>query len=206
MKVILTEKVNTLGNVGEIVNVSPGHARNYLIPSKLAVLADEKNTKKLENHKRVLAKKISEQKQLAEGLKKKVDGVVLELVKKVGANGRLFGTVTTSELSRELAEKEIEIERRLLIVDQPIKSVGSYTVKAKLFSGVEGEFQVKVVMDPKQAEELKAAQAAAEKRAADKKKKAAESKESSEKTESDAAATLTEEEKLTQEANKILRS
>ena len=96
MKVILTKRVPTLGNIGEIANVSQGYGRNYLIPNGMAVLADDSHKKEFENHKRRLTKKIDEEKSAALGMKKKIDGTVIELVKKVGANGRLFGTVPCS--------------------------------------------------------------------------------------------------------------
>ena len=154
MKVILTEKVKSLGNIGEIVNVSPGHARNFLFPRKLGLFANEKNQRVLENQKRALGKKIQEEKKEAIGIKKKLDGLEIVLTKKVGANGKLFGTVTSSEVSKELAKREIGVERRLLVIETPIKSVGAFTIKAKIFQDVVSEFQVKVEMDPKQLEEL----------------------------------------------------
>ena len=202
MKVILVEKVPTLGNVGEIVNVSQGYGRNFLIPNKKAVLADDAHKSELENSKKRLKKKMDEEMKEALSIKKKVDGLSLELVKKVGASGKLFGTVTTSELSKHLGEKGIVVERRVLSVSDPIKKVGSYVVKAKLFTGVEAEFTVKVSMDPKQAEELKAKQEKA-KKDAEKKKEAQDSKEEGPKEES---RELTEEEKLKAEADKVLRS
>lgn len=164
MKVILTEKVPALGNVGEIVNVSAGHGRNYLIPNKLAVLADESNKKELAAQQKRLAKKIEEQKSIAVATKKKIDGLVVELTKKVGGSGKLFGTVTNTEIAKELAAKEIEIERRLITIATPIKGLGTFDLKAKLFEDVVAEFQVKVVMDPEQAKELKEKQAAANKK------------------------------------------
>ncbi|MCY4643577.1 MAG: 50S ribosomal protein L9 [Bacteriovoracales bacterium] len=154
MKVILTEKVKSLGNIGEIVNVSAGYARNFLLPKSLAVFADEKNQKVLENQKRALRKKIDEQKEKALDTKKKLDGLEIQLVKKVGANGKLFGTVTTLEISQELSRRELDVEKRLLIIESPIKAVGSFPIKAKLFQDIVSEFQVKVEMDPKQLEEL----------------------------------------------------
>lgn len=169
MKVILTEKVPALGNIGEIVNVSAGFGRNFLIPSKKAVLADESNKKVLENEQKRLAKKIAEEKSAAEALKAKLDGVTLELVKKVGGNGNLFGTVTTAEVAKELAANGIVVERRVLVIETPIKTLGSFDVKAKLFKDVEATFKVKIEMDPKQAEELKKMQAAAAKKKAAKK-------------------------------------
>jgi large subunit ribosomal protein L9 len=195
MKVILTEKVSTLGNVGEIVNVSAGFGRNYLIPSKKAVLADEGNKKVLDNEQKRLAKKVAEQVGEAQALKAKLDGVTLELVKKVGGNGSLFGTVTTGEIAKELANNGIEIERRIIHMDNSIKNLGSYEVKAKLFKDVEAIFKVKIEMDPKQAEELKKKQetAAARKKAKKEAKSeetavdaSEEAVESSESTESDA--------------------
>ncbi|MBL6991191.1 MAG: 50S ribosomal protein L9 [Bacteriovoracaceae bacterium] len=171
MKVILTENISTLGNVGEMVNVSKGHARNYLIPNNFAVLADETNKKQFEDNKRRLALKIAEEKNKALEIKKKIDGQTLELTKKVGGNGRLFGTVTNTELAKEFSEKGVEIDRRQISIEKPIKTLGSFEVKAKVFTDVEAVFNVKVAMDPKQAQEEKAKQAAAAKRASEKKKK-----------------------------------
>lgn len=206
MKVILTERVKALGNVGEIVNVSAGHARNFLLPNGFAVLADEGNKKALENQKRALNKKVEAQKNEANALKSKLDSVKLQLVKKVGASGRLFGTVTSSDLSKELEKLGYDVERRLILVDTPIKAIGNYKVRAKLFSGVEATFEVQVQMDPAQAEELKAKQAEAERKAAEKKAR----REAGEEAPVEAAAAeptveKTEEQKLKEEADKILR-
>jgi large subunit ribosomal protein L9 len=155
MKVVLLDNVKSVGNVGDIVNVSPGHARNFLVPRGLALIADEGNQKSIEQQKKMLAKQVAEHKSGAEDLQKKIDGLVLEFVKKVGQNGKLFGSITTRELADELGQKGVEVERRHLTTSNPIKSVGSYEVKASLFEGVVANFQVKVVMDPAQAEELK---------------------------------------------------
>lgn len=202
MKVILKERVKTLGNVGEIVNVSAGHARNYLIPNGLAVLADESNKAQSAHYEKMLAKKVAEQKANAEATAKAVNGVKIELVKRCGASGKLFGSVTTQELSEELSKLGHDVERRHLVLDKPIRDLGEYEVVAKVFNGIETTFNVSVTMDPKQAEENKkkaeelAAIKAAQEEAA---KKAAE-----EGTPVDGE--LSEEEKLKQEANKILRA
>ena len=108
MKVILTEKVPFLGNVGEIVSVSAGHARNYLIPRKLAVTADESNKRQLEDGQKRLSKKINEYKKAAEDIKKRIDGQHIELFKKVGGSGKLFGSVTNTELAKELEKQKQE--------------------------------------------------------------------------------------------------
>lgn len=164
MKVILTDKVKTLGNLGEILSVTAGFARNFLFPRKLAVLADESHSKILENQKRALKKRIDSEKKRAEELGSKLKGLTLDFTRRVGANGKLFGTITTTELAKILHERGVDVERRLLHLDIPIKGLGTFDVKAKLFSGVEQIFKVKVVMDPAQAEEIKKREELARKR------------------------------------------
>jgi large subunit ribosomal protein L9 len=171
MKVILTERVRTLGNVGEIINVSQGYGRNYLIPRQLAVLADESNQKQLANQNKALAKKIEAEKNVALEMKSKLDGMEIELVKKVGASGKLFGTVTNTELSKFLGEKGLDVERRYIVIETPIKNLGTFDINVKLFTGVEATFSVKVSMDLAQAAELKKKQELAEQRAAARKAK-----------------------------------
>ncbi len=205
MKVILTEKVPTLGNVGEIVNVSPGYARNYILPNSLGVLADAGHKRELEEQKKRIAKKMTEEKDAAIALKGKIDGLVLEMTKKVGVSGKLFGTVTTTELSKELADKEIAVEKRLLSLEKPIKALGVFDVKAKLFSDVDAIFKVKVVIDPKQAKELEEKEARAVEARAAKKAAAKLAAESGEDTKEEEVP-LTEEQRLKAEADKILRS
>ena len=170
MKVILIEKVKALGNIGEIVNVSAGFARNFLVPRKFALVADEKNAAVVKDKQKALAKKVGEEKKAAEAIKAKLQGTTLELIRKVGTNGRLFGAVTNSDLAKELETKGISIERRMITIEGAIKALGTYDVKAKLFNDVVAEFQVKVAIDAAQAEELKRLQAEAQKRNADKKK------------------------------------
>ena len=182
MKVILTEKVPKLGNVGEMVKVSVGHARNYLLPNRLAVIASDSNKSELENNKRSLQKKIQAEKDLAIGIKEKLDGMKVEVSKKVGGSGKLFGTVTTQEIASILSGKGVEIEKRLIAIEKPIKGLGLFDIKAKLFSDVESIFQVSVTMDPEQAkEEKKKLEVAAKKKSKDKNKKNSDDKE--EKTE-----------------------
>ena len=190
MKVILTDNVKKVGSVGEIVNVSTGFARNYLIPKKFAVVADERNSNLLEEKIKRLGKKINERLQFAGEIKKKLDGFKLEINKKVGGSGRIFGTVTMLEIASALEAKEIEVEKKYLTVDRPIKSLGTYDVKAKLFKDVEATFQVIVVIDPKQAEELKAKAASLAKSKKNKKKVEKEK----EKVESESEAEVTNEE------------
>lgn len=204
MKLILTEKVPTLGNIGEIVNVSNGYARNYLLPNGFAMLADDTNKKLLAAQQKSLSKKIAAQKAEAEAVKAKIEGLTIELIKKVGASGKLFGTVTNAELAKELETRGFNVERRVIALEAPIKALGTYTVRVKLFSDVEAKFTVKVVIDPKQAEELKLAQEEALKAAEARKKAAAEAKENN--TEVNTTAELTEEQRLKAEVDRLLRS
>ncbi|MBF0366019.1 MAG: 50S ribosomal protein L9 [Oligoflexia bacterium] len=155
MKLILKEHVKTLGNVGDVVNVSVGYARNFLIPKKLAVIADEQNKKFVEDQKRRLLKKINGQRDQATVIKKQIDGLSIELVKRVGGNGKLFGAVTGNELVNELRSKSIEIERRWINMDAPIKELGDFDITVKIFADVEASFKLKVSVDPKQIDELK---------------------------------------------------
>lgn len=204
MKVILTEKVPALGNIGEIVNVSAGHARNYLVPNGLAMVADDSNKKLLAAQQKSLGKKVQAQRDAAIEIKKKVEGMTLDLIKKVGASGRLFGTVTNAELSKELENRGVSIERRLIHLESPIKGLGTFNAKAKIFGDVEATFKVKVSIDPKQAEELKVAQEEALKASEARKKAAADLKASGETA--TPVAEMTEEQRLKMEVDKLLRS
>jgi large subunit ribosomal protein L9 len=204
MKVILTERVNTLGNIGEIVNVSNGYARNYLIPNSFAVLADEANTKQLNHQQKVLAKKMMEEKNAASTAAKAIEGKTLEFVRRVAGSGKLFGTVSNLEIAKELSTDEVTVEKRMIVVTNPIKALGTFEMKARLFDGVEASFKVNVTLDPAQAEEMKKKQ-----EDADKKKAAAAEAAANGETEevvTEEAKELSEEEKLKEEANRILRS
>jgi large subunit ribosomal protein L9 len=204
MKVILTERVPTLGNIGEIVNVSAGHARNYLLPNGFAMIADDSNKRLLIAQQKSLATKMKAQKDAANEVKKKIEGLTLELIKKVGASGKLFGTVTNAELSKELLAKGFDVERRQIQLETPIKGLGIFNAKAKLFNDVEATFKIKVAIDPKQAEELKKAQEEAVKNAEAKKiaQEAAKAAGLSEVP----VAEMTEEQRLKAEVDKLLRS
>ena len=172
MDIILLDKVANLGGLGDKVVVKSGYARNFLFPKKLAILADEKNSNVLKDKQKALAKKIAAEKDVALAVKKKLEGVTVELIKKVGANGRLFGAVTSQEIVKEVEKLGVSLERRLLQFDGSIKSLGTYDVKAQLFNDVVANFKLKVAIDAAMAEELKKQQAEAQKRNAEKKAKA----------------------------------
>jgi large subunit ribosomal protein L9 len=198
MKVILTQKVQHLGSVGEIVNVTAGYARNFLIPKSYAVLADEKNKKALENQKKKLTKIIEAEKKAAEEVAKKIKGITLEFTKRITGSGTLFGTITTNDIAKVLNEKELAVEKRQIVIETAIKTLGTFEATAQLFKDVEAKFNIKVVIDPKQAEEIKKREEAALKKkkdAAAKKEAAAEAGE-----EADAEKAEGEEEAKTEES------
>ena len=146
MKVILLEDVKKLGKKDEIIEVSSGYARNFLIPNKKAIVADNVNLNKLEGKK----SKESHIKELslehAKEIKKIIEKETLVIKAKKGKDDRLFGTITNSEISKELKKKyDIDIERKKIIVETPIKIVGEYIIIIKLEQGVIADLKVDIV-------------------------------------------------------------
>lgn len=145
MKVILQQDVKGQGKKGQMVNVSDGYARNFLFPKKLAVeaSADNVNTMKLQEKARLA--KLAEEKAQAEAVAEQLKELTVRIVAKGGNGGRLFGAVTTKEISDELkAQHGIDINKAKLVLDEPIKSFGGYELKAKLGHDVTGTVKVVV--------------------------------------------------------------
>lgn len=146
MKVILLEDVKKLGKKDEIIEVSSGYARNFLIPNKKAIVADNVNLNKLEGKK----SKESHIKELslehAKEIKKIIEKETLVIKAKKGKDDRLFGTITNSEISKELKKKyNLDIDRKKIIVENPIKIVGEYIITIKLEQGVIADLKVDIV-------------------------------------------------------------
>ncbi|MCY4381038.1 MAG: 50S ribosomal protein L9 [Proteobacteria bacterium] len=144
MKVILTAFVKNLGTIGDIVKVKDGYGRNYLIPTGLAVLASNKNQAELEHHRNLLEKKrlkITAQKQ---ELANKISQVKLNFVKKVGEKNRIFGTVTTDEIARKLADHGFTISRKSIKILGEIKTIGTYRVVVQLPHQIEANLDITV--------------------------------------------------------------
>ena len=172
MKVILTENVKALGSVGDLVSVSQGFGRNFLIPQRKAVMADENNKKVFEDQQRRLKGKIEETLNKAKELATQISGVELEYTKRVASNGKLFGAVSAADIAKSLDEKGHNVEKRQIFIKDAIKAIGTFDVTAKIFKDVSADFKVKVIMDPSQIEEMKKKQEAAAKRAKAKKEAA----------------------------------
>jgi len=145
MNVILAENVKGLGSMGEVVKVSPGYARNFLLPNKLAVEASARNVNELEHHRRQLAYKAEKLSQEAAQLKARIEAVECVIAHRAGDEGKLFGSVTSMEIEAELVAKGIEIDRRKIQLEQPIKTLGEHAVEIKLNAGVNATLKVKVV-------------------------------------------------------------
>ena len=145
VQVILSEDVPSLGDAGELVNVKPGFARNYLIPQGKAIAATESNKRELEHQQRVIAEKVRREVEQLEGERKKIHGVVVELSAQAGEEGKLFGSVTVLQIAEKLAEQGLEIDRRRIDLAEPIKALGEHDVVVKLHRQVTATIKVKVV-------------------------------------------------------------
>lgn len=144
MKVILKENIETLGHIGDIVKVAPGYARNYLLPKGFAVEATEKNAKALEHVVRQMAYKKDKVLQSAKSLVAKLEELTIELVHQAGEAGKLFGSVTNMEIAANLKEKGFDIDRKTIVLAEPIKQLGEYTVPVKIHPEVTATLKVTV--------------------------------------------------------------
>ena len=145
MKVILQQDVKGQGKKGQMVNVSDGYARNFLLPKKLAVEASADNVNTMKLQEKARQAKLAEEKAQAEATAEQLKGLTVRIVAKAGTGGRLFGAVTTKEISDALkAQHNIDISKTKLVQDEPIKSFGGYELKAKLGHDVVGTVKVVV--------------------------------------------------------------
>jgi large subunit ribosomal protein L9 len=147
MKVILKEDIPKLGRMGEMVRVAPGYGRNYLIPQGKAIQATSKNLKALEHERMLIQRKADLARKEAEGVAGKISGLTLTLSRKVVDEDKLYGSVSVGDISQALKEAGVEIERKLIRLDEPIKSLGEFQVSIKVHADVTAEFTVQVVKE-----------------------------------------------------------
>jgi len=145
MKVILLKDIENLGKKYEIKEVSDGYARNYLIPRKLAKVANEKNLKWLEKQKEKEQKKAEEELKKVQEAASAIDGQEIVIPVKVGENGQLFESITVQKIYEKLKELGFEIKRNQILLDSPIKEPGEFPVKVKFPHNLEAEIKVIVV-------------------------------------------------------------
>lgn len=146
MELILKETIDTLGEEGDIVKVKPGYARNYLIPFGKGVLANKGNLAKLEQGKAVIEARREKQRSEYESLAKKISGTVITIEQRVGEGDRLFGSITSADIAAKLAETGITVDKKKIILDEPIKTIGEKTVTIKI--GYQTTAEVKVQITP----------------------------------------------------------
>jgi large subunit ribosomal protein L9 len=144
MEVILRETIDTLGRAGQVVKVSDGYARNYLLPRKLAYLATPGNLKVIEFERQSLVRKEAKQKGEAEQLKAMLDNVEIVIRRKVGEQEALYGSVTNSDVAEELEKKGFQIEKRKIHMDDHIKKLGDFDIPIRLFKDVTAVVKLKV--------------------------------------------------------------
>lgn len=145
MKVILKQNVPSLGKAGDLVKVNDGYARNLLIPKGLACEADDKNIKAFEYEKKNVQQKVLKEKANAQELASRLSQVTLTLARKVGDQHKIFGSVTSKDIEAALKEKGFDIDRKMIVHDEQIKSLGEFKVKIKLAVGIESELKLNVV-------------------------------------------------------------
>jgi large subunit ribosomal protein L9 len=147
MKVILTEDIPKLGKTGDTVEVARGYGRNYLVPQGKALLASTKNMKALEHERRLLKRKAEDVRKEAEELADRVRRLTVSLRRKVVEEGKLYGSVSVSDILQALEERGVALERKQIRLDEPIKALGEYKVPVRFHSEVEAELTVQVVAE-----------------------------------------------------------
>lgn len=147
MKVILRQNYETLGQVGEVVDVKDGYAKNFLIPRGIAYVALKGNLRTLEEEKVNFDKKKQKEVSAAEGLAAELEKVSISIPVQVGEEDKIFGTVTTQMIADALAEKGFEVDKKKIDIEEPIKSLGIYGVNIKLHQNVSAKIKVWVVRE-----------------------------------------------------------
>lgn len=147
MLVVLRENVENLGRIGDVVKVSEGYARNFLLPRKLVVFAEENNIKQIEAAKRSLEKRRAAQRATAEEVAKKLAEFSCNISRKVGENDKLFGSVSPMDIAEVLKAAGFKVERRMISMSQPIKALGVHTVTVRLEPEVSTPLKVWVVKE-----------------------------------------------------------
>lgn len=147
MKVFLKEDVKNLGKMGDVVNVSEGYARNFLLPKKFAVEANTKNLKEFEHNKRIIQEKAAKIKDASKATADKLSALTLKIRAKAGEEEKLFGSVTTMDIAEAFKAEGFEIDKKKILLAEPIKRLGEYTVEVKIHSEVNATVKVQVVSD-----------------------------------------------------------
>ncbi|MCD6585557.1 MAG: 50S ribosomal protein L9 [Desulfobacteraceae bacterium] len=147
MKIILKETIEPLGIIGSEIDVKNGFARNYLIPRGKAVFATPQNRNILAQEKTKLDLQIAKERETAEEMAKKIEGVVCKITAKVAEEGRLYGSITSREIMNALTAQNVNVLKRMILLKEPIKDIGSYKVPIRVYKDIEPEITLEVASD-----------------------------------------------------------
>lgn len=147
MKLILTQTIESLGIIGSEVEVKPGYARNFLLPQQKAVLATPQNRRRMEQDKSKFEVQIAKERKLAEEMAQKLTGVVCRISAKVAEENRLYGSVTVRDVIDSLAAQNVVVEKRMVLLSEPIKHLGTHKVPIRVYKGVEPEITLEIVAE-----------------------------------------------------------
>ena len=145
MKVILTETIESLGTIGDEVNVAKGYARNYLIPQNKAIVATSNNRKIFERQRAQLEQQLAKEATKAEMIAEKIRGAVCTIAGKVSEGDRLYGSVSTRDIAEQLKSQGFDVDKGMVMLSEPIKTIGSYIVPIRLYTNISPEITVRVV-------------------------------------------------------------
>jgi|SRR5687768_395852 large subunit ribosomal protein L9 len=149
MEVILREHVDNLGRRGDVVKVTPGYARNYLLPRKLALAVTENNKRQIEREKKLAEARDAEERGAAEAVAARLGTIDVEIARRVGENNTLYGSVTSADIAQALQAKGFEIDKRKIALPDPLKAIGDTSVPVKIHRDVTAHVKVRVVADTK---------------------------------------------------------
>lgn len=147
MQVILREDIDKLGNIGDLVKVADGYARNYLVPNKKAIEATPDNLNAMNHAKKMVSDRIRKIKKVATAEADQLRGLAVIIKAKTGEEGKLFGSVTSMDIADAVKAKGVEIDKRKIVLDEPIKRLGDYTVSVKMHADILADIKVTVIAE-----------------------------------------------------------
>lgn len=146
MKVILTQDIKGVGKKDEVINANDGYARNFLLPRKLAVEANTSNMSQLKGRQDSANFKKEQEKEEASAIKEKLSKIMLKINVKAGENGKIFGSITAKEIATELQKQyKIEVDKKKILLKEPIKEIGTFTIDIKLYEGIIGKLKIDII-------------------------------------------------------------
>lgn len=147
MKVLLKENIENLGKKGDIVNTAPGYARNYLLPKQMAVKVTPANSKMIEMLQQSLRKGLAQEMKSYQAQVEQLSAVALTFVRKAGDKDSIFGSVSTTDIKEALADLNFEVEKKKILLEEPIKKLGNYVVPIKIFHDEKAEIKIEVIRE-----------------------------------------------------------